>query len=117
MKNARRVLINWHGESTPEGDAGLDVLINNAAQTPRDTFATEKKAVNREFTLQGTNELDHLLVENIKGYHAPIRDKEVPKTLARGLGDGNPHTAMLQHDGHDSSPAIDRGCRISRTKK
>ncbi|MCJ1390243.1 hypothetical protein MMC18_003101 [Xylographa bjoerkii] len=62
---------------------GLDILINNAAQTLTDSIRTEKKAIQQEETLKQTTP-SRFLIENDIGYAALVRGglhDDLPKML------------------------------------
>ncbi|PGH36792.1 hypothetical protein GX50_00452 [[Emmonsia] crescens] len=69
----QRVLSQWKDGSNDQKFEGLNILINNAAQTLTDSLKSEFRAVNKEETLHMQAEDGRLLVDNDKGYEARVR--------------------------------------------
>ncbi|KLJ13473.1 hypothetical protein EMPG_11576 [Blastomyces silverae] len=69
----RTVLSQWKDSSSDHQFEGLNILINNAAQTLTDPLKSESRAVNKEEALRTQATKGMLLIDNDKGYEARLR--------------------------------------------
>ncbi|PGH05184.1 hypothetical protein GX51_03083 [Blastomyces parvus] len=67
------VLSQWKDGSNDHQFEGLNILINNAAQTLTDPLKSESRAVNKEEALRTQATNGRLLIDNDKGYEARVR--------------------------------------------
>ncbi|OJD26260.1 hypothetical protein ACJ73_02362 [Blastomyces percursus] len=67
------VLSQWKDGSSDHKFEGLNILINNAAQTLTDPLKSESRAVNKEEVLRTQATNGRLLIDNDKGYEARVR--------------------------------------------
>ncbi|OJD14623.1 hypothetical protein AJ78_05053 [Emergomyces pasteurianus Ep9510] len=77
VQTVQKVLLQWKDSSGGGSDdrqfEGLNILINNAAQTLTDPLKSESRAVNKEETLRTQATNGRLLVDNDRGYEARVR--------------------------------------------
>ncbi|KAK2783481.1 hypothetical protein FQN52_009601 [Onygenales sp. PD_12] len=69
----QKVLSQWKETCSADNFNGLNLLINNAAQTLTDPLKSESLAVNKEESLQTKPGHGKLLVDNDRGYEARVR--------------------------------------------
>ncbi|EEH19362.1 hypothetical protein PABG_01681 [Paracoccidioides brasiliensis Pb03] len=74
VRVVQKVLSQWKDESNNDQKfQGLNILINNAAQTLTNPLKSESRAVNKEDILQTQSGTGRLLVDNDTGYEARVR--------------------------------------------
>ncbi|PGH06434.1 hypothetical protein AJ79_06524 [Helicocarpus griseus UAMH5409] len=69
----KKVLSQWKDDGNGGKFKGLNILINNAAQTLTDPLKSESRAANKEECLQTKTAIGSLLVDDDNGYQARVK--------------------------------------------